>query len=139
MFLGEYSHTLDLKNRVTLPSKLRDEMGGRAVLVKSIDKCVSVYNTAAWTAYTAKLDALPGTEARALKRFIYSSAFEAEFDSQGRILIPANLCQYAELEKNIRVIGAGDHVELWSEDAWTETQESADTAAMEATMIRLGF
>ena len=139
MFLGEYSHTLDLKNRITLPSKLRDEMGGRAVLTKSIDKCVSVYNTAAWSAYTAKLDALPGTEARALKRFIYSSAFEAEFDAQGRILIPANLCEFAELEKNIKVIGAGDHVELWSESAWTENQASTDTAAMEATMIRLGF
>lgn len=139
MFLGEYSHTLDPKNRVTLPSRLRDEMGGRAVLTKSIDKCVSVYNTAAWDAYTAKLDALPGTEARALKRFIYSSAFEAEFDSQGRILIPANLCQYAGLDKNIRVIGAGDHVELWAEEAWNANQVSADTAEMEATMIRLGF
>ncbi len=139
MFLGEYSHMLDTKNRVTLPSKLRDEMGGRAVLTKSIDKCVSVYNTAAWATYTAKLDALPGTEARALKRFIYSSAFEAEFDAQGRILIPANLCEYAGLDKNIKVIGAGDHVELWSETVWNENQSAADTAEMEAMMIRLGF
>lgn len=139
MFLGEYSHNLDLKNRITLPSKLRDEMGGCAVLTKSIDKCISVYNTAAWSAYTAKLDALPGTEARALKRFIYSSAFEAEFDSQGRILIPANLCEYAALEKNIKIIGAGDHVELWSEASWQASQQATDTAAMEATMIRLGF
>jgi MraZ protein len=139
VFLGEYSHTLDSKNRLTLPSRLREEMGDRAVLVKSIDNCVSVYNTEAWAAYTAKLDALPGTEARVLKRFIYSSAFEAELDSQGRILIPANLCQYAGLEKNIKVIGAGDHVELWSESLWDENQQTIDTAAMEALMIKLGF
>lgn len=139
MFLGEYSHTLDTKNRITLPSKLRDEMGVVAVLAKSIDKCVSVYSTSAWNSYTEKLDTLPGTETRVLKRFIYSSAFEAEFDSQGRILIPANLCAYAGLEKNVKIIGAGDHVELWSESVWDETQSETDTAAMEAMMIKLGF
>jgi len=139
LFLGEYSHTLDAKNRLTLPSRLREEIGDRAVLVKSIDKCVSVYNTEAWADYTAKLEALPGTEVRRLKRFIYSSAFEAEIDSQGRVLIPANLCQYAELEKNIKIIGAGDHVELWSESLWDENQQTIDTAALEAMMIRLGF
>jgi len=139
VFLGEYSHTLDSKNRLTLPSKMREEMGERAILVKSIDKCVSVYNTDAWAAYTAKLEALPATEARMLKRFIYSSAYEAELDSQGRILIPAGLCQYASLEKNIKIVGAGDHVELWSEQLWEESLGAADTAAMEALMIKLGF
>jgi len=138
MFLGEYLHTLDVKNRITLPSKLRDEMGEQAVLTKSIDKCIAVYNTAAWKTYTEKLDTLPGTEARALRRFIYASAFEAEFDAQGRILVPANLCVYAGLEKNVKVIGAGDHVEFWSETGWDENQAQADTAAMEALMIKLG-
>jgi len=139
VFLGEYSHTLDSKNRLTLPSRMREEMGDRAVLVKSIDRCVSVYNTDAWAAYTAKLEALPATEARVLKRFIYSSAYEAELDSQGRILIPASLCQYAGLEKNIKIIGAGDHVELWNESLWEENLQATDTAAMETLMIKLGF
>jgi len=139
VFLGEYSHTLDSKNRLTLPSRMREEMGDRAILVKSIDKCVSVYNTSAWSTYTAKLASLPAPEARVLKRFIYSSAYEAELDSQGRILIPASLCQYAGLQKNIKIIGAGDHIELWDETLWEESIRSADTAAMEALMIKLGF
>ncbi len=139
MLSGEYKHNIDAKNRMFLPVKLREQLGETVVMIKSIDKCISVYPMQAWNSFTEKLEALPEIQARKVKRFIYSSAVDTQPDSQGRVLIPQNLKEYAELESSAIVIGNGDHCEIWNEALYNAEMESADTEDMAQTLIALGF
>ncbi len=139
MFCGEYSHNLDAKKRIILPSKLREQLGENVVMTKSVDKCVSLYTAERWSTFTAKLDSLPDIETRQVKRFLYAAAFETTVDAQGRILIAPNLCEYASLGKAVKVIGVGDHIEIWDESLWSEENSSENTADITNILIKLGF
>lgn len=139
MFCGEYSHNLDSKKRMILPAKLRDELGENVVMTKNVDRCVSLYPAERWVAFTAKLDTLPDIETRQVKRFLYSAAFETTVDGQGRILVAPNLCAYAGLDRAVKVIGVGDHIEIWDEARWNEENSSENTAEITDLLIRLGF
>ena len=139
MFCGEYSHNLDSKKRIILPSKLRDQLGENVVMTKSVDKCVALFPAARWESFTSKLDSLPDTETRQVKRFLYAAAFETTVDAQGRILITPNLCQYASLEKSVKVIGVGDRIEIWDEELWNEENSAENTQDITNVLIKLGF
>lgn len=139
MFCGEYSHNLDSKKRMILPAKLREELGENVVMTKSVDRCVSLYPVERWNAFTAKLDTLPDIETRQVKRFLYAAAFETAVDGQGRILVAPNLCDYAGLNKSVKVIGVGDHIEIWDEERWAEENSSENTADITNLLIKLGF
>ena len=120
MFIGEYSHSLDNKNRMIVPVKLRDGLGERFVITKGLDKCLYAYPEKEWKILEEKLKKLPLTnkEARAFVRFFFSGACEVETDKQGRGLIPLNLKEYAGIEKDIVSIGALTRVEIWSKEKW---------------------
>ncbi|MBO4413699.1 MAG: division/cell wall cluster transcriptional repressor MraZ [Clostridia bacterium] len=139
MFCGEYSHTLDSKNRIILPSKLREQLGQRVVLAKNVDKCVTLYTEEKWAQFCGKLDSLPDIETRRVRRFLYSTAFETELDSQGRILVPPKLCEYAGLEKSVTVIGVGDHVEIWDSEEWRREQSGERSEDIADVLMGLGF
>ncbi|MBR6427992.1 MAG: division/cell wall cluster transcriptional repressor MraZ [Clostridia bacterium] len=139
MFLGEYTHSLDAKKRIILPSRLRDELGSRVVLTKSVDRCVTLYTEEKWAEFCARLDKLPDIETRRVKRFLFSAAFETEIDSQGRILIAPKLCEYAGLEKNVTIIGVGDHIEIWGSDAWAGESRGEKADDIADILIGLGF
>ena len=139
MFFGEYSHNLDAKKRIMLPSKLREQLGADVVMTKSVDCCVALYTKEMWTKFTEKLDALPDIETRQVKRFLFSAAFETSVDSQGRILVAPNLCAYASLSKAVKVIGVGDHIELWDEEIWNRENSSENSTEIAETLIKLGF
>ena len=139
MLSGEYSHTLDTKKRLILPARLREELGSEIVLTKNVDKCVSIYPRQVWLSFCARLDALPDTETRVVKRFLYSAAFETTIDSQNRLVIPPNLCEYASLNKNVRVVGVGNRAEIWDEAAWNKTVTSVDVNDVIAVMEKLGL
>ncbi|MCQ2426401.1 MAG: division/cell wall cluster transcriptional repressor MraZ [Lachnospiraceae bacterium] len=139
MLSGEYSHTLDAKKRLILPAKLREELGNEIVLTKNVDKCVSIYPRQAWLAFCEKLDALPDTETRVVKRFLYSAAFETTIDAQNRLVIPPNLCEFASLNKNVRVVGVGNRAEIWDEAAWNETVSAVNVNDVIAVMEKLGL
>ena len=139
MFCGEYSHNLDAKKRISLPAKLRDELGETVVMTKSVDRCVSLYPIERWQDFTAKLDSLPGIETRQVKRVLYAAAFETTVDGQGRVLVTPNLCEYAGLDRSVKVIGVGDHIELWDETRWAAENSSENTADMTSLLIKLGF
>ena len=123
MFCGEYSHNLDAKKRVSLPSRLREELGETVVMTKNVDKCISLYSMSRWEDFTAKLETLPQTETRMIKRFLFSAAFETNVDGQGRVLISPTLCEYASLTRAVKIIGVGDHIEIWDEESWLEVIE----------------
>lgn len=139
MFCGEYSHNLDSKKRMILPAKLREELGETVVMTKSVDRCVSLYPLERWHTFTAKLDTLPDIETRQVKRFLYAAAFETVVDGQGRILVAPNLCEYAGLNKSVKVIGVGDHIEIWDEERWADENSSENTADITNLLIKLGF
>ncbi len=120
MLLGEFRHNLDSKNRLTIPARLRVELGEKPVLTRGLDGCLFVYPNRDWQLFSEKTNNLPlgQKKARDFKRFMLSGASEIEIDEMGRILIPDPLKKYAKLGKSIVVIGVQDRIELWDEDIW---------------------
>lgn len=142
MFIGEYQHGLDAKNRIIIPSKFRDEFGGKFVLTKGLDGCLYAYALQEWKILEEKLKALPLTnkDARAFVRFFFSGASEIELDKQGRGLIPQNLIEYAGIKKEIVSIGVLTRVEIWSKQKWQQYNESnIDFDAIAEKMSELGI
>lgn len=135
MFLGDHQHTLDAKGRVSLPAKFRADMTGRLVVAKGLDECLYVYPTEEYQRFVA--DLLAGSDfdprKRQLRRFFTSGAVETELDSAGRVSLPANLREYAGLEKDVAVTGNGNRIEIWNADAWAsyngETAERIEDLA----------
>ena len=126
MFIGEYQHGLDPKNRMIVPAKLRDGLGNTFVITKGLDGCLYAYPLGEWKILEEKMKTLPLTnkDARYFVRFFFSGACEIELDKQGRGLIPQNLKEYAGIEKDIVSIGVLSRVEIWSREKWNEYNES---------------
>jgi MraZ protein len=121
LFLGEYAHSLDDRGRVTLPRKIRQELTGEVVVLsRGFDECIFGYDVARWEAESAKqlTTSVTDKSARTLRRYMFSAAEKAEVDRLGRIVLPAHLKEYAGVTKEIIVIGAGDHFELWDKTRW---------------------
>ena len=125
MFIGEYNHTLDAKGRLIVPSKLRESLGERFFLTKGLDGCLSVYPQEEWETFTNKIHELPMTnkDDRKFSRFFLAGASECEIDKQGRILIPANLREFAKLEKEAVLVGVSNRIEIWNRDKWEEIND----------------
>lgn len=119
MFMGEYHHTVDDKGRLTIPSKIRYELGETFVITRGLDNCLFIYPKNEWINIIGKYKELPNTkDARNFMRFFLSGAVECEFDKQGRINISAPLMKYADLTKECVIIGVNDRLEIWSKDRW---------------------
>lgn len=126
MLIGEYQHNLDSKNRMIIPSKLREDLGRKFIITKGLDGCLYMYPAEEWQKLQEKLKSLPlsNKDARAFVRFFFAGACEVEMDKQGRGLIPQNLKEYAGIEKEIVSIGVLSRVEVWSKEKWNEYNDS---------------
>ena len=128
MFLGQYTYTLDSKGRLTIPSRFREELSGRVVVTRGLDRCLTVYPTDVWREIAQKVTALPITDprGRTLRRIFFADAIDAELDSHGRILIPDRLRTIGDLElsSEVTIIGLDTFIELWNPSRWNST--SAD-------------
>ncbi|HOD01400.1 MAG TPA: division/cell wall cluster transcriptional repressor MraZ [bacterium] len=121
MFLGEYQPNITEGSRISLPKKLRDQIeGDDVILSKGFERCIFVYDKEDWLNEAQKQVENPITDSktRELKRYMFSGASETTIDSQGRIVLPGNLKDYAKIDKKAVVIGAGDHIEIWDLDTW---------------------
>lgn len=129
MLIGEYHHSVDSKNRISLPAKFRTTMGETVVINRGIDNCLSVYTQEAWQEMLDKLSSLSMTKAneREFSRFMLSGAAEVSVDSQGRVLVPDNLKEYAGIDKKVVWAGVGSHAEMWAEDSWTKQLSSSQS------------
>ena len=116
---GEYQHALDNKGRLFFPAKLREELGEIFFLTLSMDRCLCAYSAENWQALSDKVNAMPYVRQRKM-RPLFAYAAKCELDSQGRALIPQNLRDYAELEKNVTVVGCNNHAELWNNETWAK-------------------
>lgn len=116
MFLGEYSHTIDEKGRLTLPARWREQLGQRVVVTRGMEPCLFVFPVAQFETFLNEINTVGMTaaDARGLSRFFSSKATDDELDKQGRISLPQNLRDHANLNGEVMVVGAFDHVELWS-------------------------
>ncbi len=139
MFIGEYYHSFDEKGRVNFPAKLREELGEQFVITKGLDGCLSAYSMQKWEHISKIVEGLPQAKARDLKRFMFSAATVVNPDKQGRVLVTQTLRNYAKMIKDIAVIGASDHVELWDRETWIERNAEMDSDEIAAAMDELGF
>ncbi len=121
MFMGEYHQKIDDKGRLTIPSKLRYELGETFIVTRGLDKCLFIYPKEEWNQVITKYKELPNTkDARNFMRFFLSGASEVSFDKQGRMNIPSPLIQYSNLLKDCIVIGVNERLEIWSEQNWNQ-------------------
>jgi len=130
MFLGEYQHSLDIKGRITVPAKFRDGLGTRFYATKGLDNCIFLYPQDEWSSIEEKISVLPITRAdvRSFARFFLSGASELEIDKQGRVLIPPNMREYANIDKDLIIIGVGSRIEIWSTEKWAIYNQSAEAS-----------
>jgi MraZ protein len=118
MFYGTHEHTIDEKNRLTLPARFRDALGGEVVLLRGIDRNVDVFPRASWDKSVERIAALDSLtrEAREMKRYVFTGVTITDVDKQGRVVVPPDLV--SSLGKEVAVVGVHDHVEIWDRSKW---------------------
>mgnify|MGYP003395363830 CR=1 FL=1 len=131
MLIGEYTHSLDPKKRLSLPSKFRNELGKKVVVTRGLDNCLFVYPLKEWQRITQKVSELPLGQAdtRGFNRFFLSGAVEVDIDSVGRILVPDFLKDFAGLTTKVVLAGVHSRVEIWDEQVWIEYKKRIDKQA----------
>jgi MraZ protein len=129
MLLGAHDHTLDDKNRLTLPARFREAFSDGVVVTRGLDGCLYAFRRPDWDRLVdsrlSSLDPL-SPEGRRLQRHFFSGAAEAELDKQGRVMIPPALLEHASLEREVVVAGVRDHVEVWDRAAWRKQLEEVE-------------
>ncbi|MBQ2912005.1 MAG: division/cell wall cluster transcriptional repressor MraZ [Clostridia bacterium] len=136
---GTYEHNVDAKGRLFIPTKLRDELGDNFVMTKGLDGCLSLYSQKNWAIMEEKIASLPSSKARSLQRYFFSNAMDCEPDSQGRVVIPQVLREFAGITKAVVVIGIVDKAEIWDAEKWRQYNESIDEEDVLKSMEELGI
>lgn len=143
MLLGEYRHNVDVKGRVSVPSKFREDLGQSFVVTKGLDNCLFMYSKAEWETFEEKLKQLPLTnaDARTFIRFFFAGATEVEVDKQGRINIPQVLRDYAGIKKDVVIAGVATRAEIWDSDTWDKytSSEALNVSNIASQMSNLGI
>lgn len=138
-FVGEFNHSLDAKKRLFIPSKFRELLGEGFAISRTNEKCLLLFSADGWNKYISKLlEGLPA-DTKLLARKVFPQTTYATPDAQGRVVIPAKLCEQAELVKNVTIIGAGNHVEIWSDENWAALSEELSDDALSEAFSALGF
>jgi MraZ protein len=135
MLIGEYIHTIDEKNRVSVPVKFRKELGKKIIITPGLDQCLFIFTTAEWKKVSRKLSdstndlSFLKADQRNFNRYMFGRASEVEIDSIGRILIPEYLRERINLKGNAALIGVEDRVEIWNDKVWSANQEMVEKQA----------
>ncbi len=127
MFIGEYQHILDNKNRLALPSKFRKNFQGKAVITRGLDSSLFIYPLKVWKKIAENLGTMPVGEktTRSFVRLMLAGAMDAELDSQGRVLVPDYLKKHADLKKKVVIAGLYNRLEIWNEEMWAKYKNEA--------------
>lgn len=143
MFMGTYNNSIDSKNRMIVPSRFREKLGGLCILTKGIDQCLEIYSTAEWEKVEDKIAELPASDpaVRAFIRHFFANASECAIDKQGRIVIPQELVQYANIEKELVTMGAMRKIEVWSKEVWEtpDNEGRMDSEAFASALEKYNF
>lgn len=143
MFMGTFYNSIDSKNRMIVPQKHREQLGGRCVLTKGLDQCLYIYSMEDWEKQMEKISQLPESDPkiRAFIRHYCANATECEFDKQGRTVIPAELRAYAGIDKELVTMGAMSKIEVWSKDVWDKPDNDSkmDTEDFADALVQYNF
>lgn len=133
MLIGEYTHTIDDKNRTSLPMKFRKEVGKTVVVTHGLDNCLFLYSVGEWKKVSDKLGNLSmgQSNTRGFNRFMLAGATEVDIDSVGRMLLPEHLKQFAKIEGKVVFAGVHSRIELWNEGRWIEYKKRIESQADE--------
>ena len=137
--MGTYNQSMDVKGRMSFPAKLREALGKQFIVTRGVDGCLFVYSQEDFDRKNEQLKNLPMKASKDFQRFFTGGATVAEPDKQGRILIPAALRKWAELEKDVIVLGVNDRCEIWSKEKWEEFNENIDSDALLEALEGVGF
>ena len=136
---GQYAHNIDAKGRLFIPAKLREELGETFHVTIGPDHCLTIYPNDTWDDFMAKFHDMPYSKGKSL-RALSANAVDCEPDGQGRILIPAKLRKYADLEKEVVVIGSFDRAEIWNAERWAREEAMAfESGSLEQAMQEMGL
>ncbi len=129
MFIGEYSHTLDDKKRLSLPARFRKGLGNKIIITKGFESCLVVYTLKEWESISEKLANLPvsQSEARGYARLVLGGAMEIEIDKLGRALLPDYLAEYAGIKKNAVICGLSKRIEIWDSEKWQTYRKKVES------------
>ena len=133
MLLGEFKHSIDTKGRLAIPAKFRDSMTHGAIITRGLDHCLFIFTKSEWEKLAEKLIALPLAQAnsRAFTRLMLAGASDVDIDSQGRVLIPEYLREYAGLGRQAVVAGLYNRVEVWDKEEWEKYKKRTESASDE--------
>ena len=120
---GKYDHGIDGKGRLTVPSQMRRELGEVCFVMRGPKEYLNVYSTEGWEKFCARFEGKTQSEDGDLMRFLFANSATCEIDAQGRILIPAELREYAGIEKNVTIVGLPDRVEIWNSERYPASEE----------------
>jgi len=135
MLIGEYIHTVDEKNRVSMPAKFRKELGKKIIITPGLGQCLFIFTTKEWEKVSQKLSdsdsdlSFLKADQRSFNRYMFGRAMEVEIDSIGRILVPDFLKERIGLKNSAAIVGVKDRVEVWNERAWSEQKEAVEKQA----------
>ncbi len=132
MLIGEYTHSIDDKNRVSLPAKFRSLMGKKLVVTPGLDNCLFLFTAKEWDKVAERLGqsaSMLSGDMRSFTRYMFAGAYEAEADTIGRILIPDFLARRAGLKSKVVLIGVQNRVEIWNEKNWSEYRKVVEKQA----------
>ena len=133
MIIGQYSHTIDDKNRLSLPAKFRKEMGRKVVITPGLDSCLFIFAMKEWNKIAERLSVKESSilqaENRGFNRYLLVGAVEVEIDGVGRMLLPEYLRERANLKSKVIFIGVKDRAELWDEETWNSYRREVESKA----------
>ena len=140
MFTGEFEHSVDSKNRIFVPAKFREELGESFMVVRDIrGPILKIYSIEGWQEYLAPIKTQERKIAEKALRYLHRNAAQVSPDSQGRIVLPASLLQYAQIEKEAVVVGCSDYCEMWSLKNYRAEIEGEDAEEIRSELERLGL
>lgn len=141
MFYGEFAHSLDTKNRITIPSKFRSLLGDMFIMNKGWDNSLNIFTLEAWKTFEERVKNMPKSEelARRFARIFFGGAVECEPDSAGRVLVPLNMREYAGIKRDIVILGVSDRVEIWSKENFEKLAVNEIGPDLQAAMKEYGI
>lgn len=141
MLFGGFDHKIDKKGRVFIPSAFREELGESFIICRGIygKRCLCIYSADEWKKLVEKIGTLPSARSSTVKRFLYDGAFNVEFDTQGRILVPPTLREYAGFDSEVHIIGMDTNLEIWDSSLWNEESQNNTLESISSVMEELDF
>lgn len=139
MLIGKFEHNIDAKGRVFIPARFRDDLGLHFIVTRGLDGCLYACSMEEWKAVEIKIRALPMSRSRDLQRFFFAYATDVEIDKQGRVLLTADLREYAGLSRDVVITGASNHAEIWDKERWQSVCGGITADKVAQAMDELGF